>query len=735
MQANDKSFDQLFRAHPIPMWIYDLETLRFLAVNTAAVLHYGFSEAEFMELTIVDLRPPDEAARLFQNLQASANATMQKSDLWIHRKKDGTLINVEVTSHPIDFNGRRCRFVLAHDVTQRMQADEKVARLNRVYAVLRGINSAIVRIGDRDALFQEACRLSTVEGGFVCAAIAVPQADSNELAVVAMSGRAVPPVPPDLVELCPAERVMREQRQVICNDVAADPAFALLAERMHARDVRSLAAFPLTVGDRVEAVLTLYADTEGVFDADELKVLSELAGDLAFALLFFQRGERISYLAHHDVMTGLPNRRLFLDRLAQLVHLDGMHHPLVVALINLDRFAQLNDALGRHAGDALLSQIAQRLGERLPEAFNLSRIGGDTFGLTLVELERGEDAADLLRDKVFSALDEPFRLDGQSVRISSRSGLALWPGDGADADTLFKHAEAALKNARASGERYLFYAPRMNAALAARLALENELQAALEANQFELYYQPRVNLDSGAIVSAEALIRWNHPERGLVGPVSFIPLAEETGLIRPIGAWVIDAACAQQAAWRANGSTIVPVAINLSAVQSAQPDLLAIICNAIAAHAVDEGFLEFELTETAVMHNLDEAARNLAALKELGVHLSLDDFGTGYSSLAQLKRFPFDFVKIDRLFIAGVDTNPEDAAIAAAIVAMAHSLHLRVVAEGVETRGQLDVMRSLHCDEIQGYYFSQPVPADDFEALLRNGIMLPPSDTGLHYQI
>ncbi|HEY0490931.1 MAG TPA: EAL domain-containing protein [Telluria sp.] len=735
MEANDKSFDQLFRAHPIPMWIYDLETLRFQAVNTAAVLHYGYSEAEFMALSIVDLRPPDEAARLYQNLKATASSTVQKSGLWVHRKKDGTLIHVEVTSHPIEFNGRQCRFVLAHDVTERVHADEKVARLNRVYAVLSGINSAIVRIRDRDALFQEACRLSTVEGGFMCAAIAVPQPGSNELAVVATSGRMLPPVPPDLVELCPAERVMREHRQVICNDVAADPAFALLAERMHARDVRSLAAFPLTVGDRVEAVLTLYADIEGVFDPDELKVLNELAGDLAFALLFFQRGERISYLAHHDVMTGLPNRRLFLDRLAQLVHLDGMHQPLVVALINLDRFAQLNDALGRHAGDALLSQIAQRLGERLPESFNLSRIGGDTFGLTLVELERGEDAADLLRDKVFRALDEPFRLDGQTIRISSRSGLALWPGDGADADTLFKHAEAALKNARASGERYLFYAPRMNAALAARLALENELQAALEGQQFELYYQPRVNLDSGAIVSAEALIRWNHPSRGLVGPVSFIPLAEETGLIRPIGAWVIDAVCAQQAAWRSRGSVIVPVAINLSAVQSAQPDLLAIIRNAIARHAIEEGCLEFELTETAVMHNPEEAARNLAALKELGVHLSLDDFGTGYSSLAQLKRFPFDFVKIDRSFIAGVDTNPEDAAIAAAIIAMAHSLHLRVVAEGVETRGQLDVMRSLHCDEIQGYYFSPPVPADDFEELLRNGIVLPPSETGMNYHI
>ena len=734
-EANDRSFNQLFRAHPMPMWIYDLETLAFQAVNNAAIEHYGYSEAEFLALTIVDLRPPEEAIRLLQNLKNSAHITLQKSGLWVHRRKDGAVIDVEITSHAIEFDGRACRFVLAHDVTERVQADLKIARLNRVYAVLSGINSAIVRIRDRDALFKEACRLATVEGGFLSAAIAIPQAGSEELTIVADCGRVVPPVPPDLAELCPAERVMRERRQVICNNVAADPAFALLGERMHARDVRSLAAFPLAVGERIEAVLTLYADIEGVFDADEMKVLNELAGDLAFALLFFEREERISYLAYYDVMTALPNRRLFLDRLAQLVHLDGAHHALVVALINLDRFAQLNDALGRHAGDALLVQIAARLGERLPETFNLSRIGGDTFGLTFVELERGEDAAELLGDRVFRALDEPFRLDGQTVRISSRAGLALWPADGADADTLFKHAEAALKNARSTGERYLFYAPRMNAALAARLALENELQAALEAHQFELHYQPRVNLDTGAIVSAEALIRWNHPEQGLVGPVSFIPLAEETGLIRPIGAWVIDAVCAQQAAWRSNGTPMVPVAINLSAVQSAQPDLLPTIRSAIAAHQVEEKYLEFELTETAVMNNPDEAARNLAELKRLGVHLSLDDFGTGYSSLAQLKRFPFDFVKIDRSFIAAVDSNPEDAAIAAAIIAMAHSLHLRVVAEGVETRGQLDVLRTLHCDEIQGYYFSRPVVAAVFEEMLKNGALLSPPKSGVHYQI
>jgi diguanylate cyclase (GGDEF)-like protein/PAS domain S-box-containing protein len=736
-QPSDPSFHELFRAHPLPMWVYDLETLAFLAVNTAAIVHYGYSEAEFLRLTIADLRPAEELARLYENLKNAPRTTLEKSGVWRHRKKDGSLIDVEITSHPIEFHGRACKFVLAHDVTERIQAQRKIARLNRVYAVLSGINSAIVRIRDRDALFKEACRLATMEGGFVSACISVIRPGKEAMHNVMQSGRALPVIPPPLALYWPAQRAVHERQPVICNDIASDPALAPLAAHLLPRGFRSLAAFPLAVGAHVVAVLTLFAATEAVFDADEMMVLNELAGDLAFALLFFDREEQISYLAYYDVMTALPNRRLFLDRLAQLLHASQKDQHLAVVLINLDRFAQLNDALGRHAGDVLLGQIAERLGARLPETFNLSRIGGDTFALTLGELARGEDAGEILLNQVFRALDETFQLDGQDVRISTRAGLALYPADGADADTLFKHAEAALKNARASGDRYLYYAPRMNAALAARLALENELQIALEAQQFEVYYQPRIDLPSGRIVSAEALIRWNHPERGLVAPIAFIPLAEETGLIRPIGAWVIDAVCAQQAQWAAQGTAIVAVAINLSAVQAAQSDLLPTIREAIAAHQVAQKYIEFELTETAVMNNPDEAALNLLALKKLGVFLSLDDFGTGYSSLAQLKRFPFDFVKIDRSFVSGVDNNPEDAAIAAAIIAMAHSLHLRVVAEGVETQAQLGVLRELGCDEIQGYYFSRPVPAADFAAMLRSGkgLGVPDGDAALHFEI
>jgi len=717
MAENETSFNDLFRAYPLPMWVYDLETLAFMAVNTAAVVNYGYSEADFLAMTIADLRPPEDLPRLFANLRNAPLDTLEKSGTWRHRKKDGALMDVDISSHPITFHGRACKFVLAHDVTDRIQSQRKIARLNRVYALLSGINSAIVRIRDRDALFKEACRLATMEGGFVTACIdqvADGRATRNE----AHAGRVLPALTSALECHWVAQRVASEQQSIICNDVNADPAMAPFSAHLAERGFRAVAAFPLLAGDKLEAVLTLISDTRNVFDADELKVLNELAGDLSFALLFLDREKQLSYLAYYDIMTALPNRRLFQDRLAQLLHPE--HGTVATVLINLDRFAQFNDAMGRHAGDALLVQIAARLAGAVPDTFNAARIGGDTFALTMPELARGEDAADILQERIFAALDAPFRIDGQEVRISTRAGLALYPNDGLDAETLFKHAEAALKNAKSSGQRYLYYAPRMNAALAARMALEHALQTALEERQFSMYYQPRVDLLSGRMVSAEALIRWHHPDRGLVGPVDFIVLAEETGLIRPIGSWVIEEVCAQQKRWIDSGMAIVPVAINLSAVQCVQAELLNMIASTMAAHGVNEKFIEFELTETAVMNNPEEAARNLRALKKLGVQLSLDDFGTGYSSLAQLKRFPFDFVKIDRSFISGIDSNPEDEAISAAIIAMAHSLGLRVVAEGVETAAQLGVLRTLKCDEMQGYFFSRPVPAEDFAALIRS---------------
>jgi EAL domain-containing protein (putative c-di-GMP-specific phosphodiesterase class I)/CheY-like chemotaxis protein len=358
-----------------------------------------------------------------------------------------------------------------------------------------------------------------------------------------------------------------------------------------------------------------------------------------------------------------------------------------------------------------------RLQGRLLEPYTLARVGGDTFA---VASPRGRDAiATTLPNQVFAALSEPFTAAGQSLHVSVQAGIALFPSDGGDEASLFRNAELALKVARSRGERFAYSSAATNAAVARRARLESELRDALQRHEFVLHYQPRITLESGAVVGSEALIRWQHPARGLLPPGEFIPLAEETGLIDAIGAWVIDRACAQIAAWGKAGLAAVPVAVNVSPVQVEKGDLEAQVRRALQLHAVRPGQLELELTESAVMRDAQAASVTLRAIKAMGCRLVLDDFGTGHSSLAQLKRFPFDAVKIDRSFVTEITSNPDDAAIAAAIIAVARQLRLRVVAEGVETTAQLNYLRTRGCDEIQGFLVGPAVPSDEYEEMLR----------------
>ena len=620
---------------------------------------------------------------------------------------------------------------IAADITRRRELElalrEREAgheRLSRSYAVLSGINAAIVRLRERDALLQEACRVAVSVGGFSMAWAGVLDPASRDGRVAA--AQACPPGytagirftarehGPDSAGL--ASLAVRERKPLFCHALYNEA--ALLAQGH-----RAVAMLPLMVDKQVVALIALFSGDSDLFEQPgQRALLDELAGDLSYGLQFIDKEERLTYLACYDALTGLPNSMLFHDRLTQFLHTAGAAgEQVATVLLDLDRFAHFNDAFGRHAGDAMLKLVTQRLLGALVEPATLARVGGDIFALAWSGLHHGADAAALLEQQVLQALRQPFRLAGQELNVSLRAGIALYPGDGADAETLFKHAEVALKKAKSSAERYLYYAPQMNAAIAARVALERALREAIDGGQFVLHYQPRVDLASGRIVSAEALIRWQDPRRGLVGPLEFIQVAEETGQIVAIGEWVIDAVCAQQAAWQAAGVALVPVALNLSAVQFKRGTLCAIIDAAVRRHGLQQHWIEFELTESVVMEDPERATRELRQLKDLGSQLALDDFGTGYSSLAYLKRFPFDIVKIDRTFITDVTGNPDDAAIASAVIAMSHSLGLRVVAEGVETQGQLDFLRRHGCDEIQGYFFSRPVAAAGFEAMLRAG--------------
>jgi diguanylate cyclase (GGDEF)-like protein len=382
--------------------------------------------------------------------------------------------------------------------------------------------------------------------------------------------------------------------------------------------------------------------------------------------------------------------------------------------IDLDRFKSVNDMLGHAAGDQLLTQAARRLEACARRGDVVARLGGDEFALVLSELSRDDnmslDAA-AVAERVVDAMAQPFYLEGQQLFVSASVGIASYPEDGADADALLKSADTAMYGAKKNGRNnYQFYVAAMHEHTAQRLQLESQLRLALERGEFLLHYQPKIDLASGAISGFEALIRWNHPQRGLVPPLEFIPILEDTGLIIQVGEWVIDEVCLQLCAWEAQDLPLAPVAINLSARQLQQDDLVGAIERIVRRAGVDASLLEFELTESMLMTNPEAAVETLSRIKALGMRLSVDDFGTGYSSLAYLKRFPLDALKIDRTFVRDLPDDLDDAAITRAVIRLAHSLSLKVVAEGVETVEQLRELEKYDCDEIQGYYISRPLP-------------------------
>ena len=619
---------------------------------------------------------------------------------------------------------------------EKARADEQRERLSRMFAALSATNEAIMRAKSRGELHRLVCEAAATGGKFTSTTIALVRPGSDYLEIVATAGPAAEGAQQVTLSTNEAHpegrgtcgRAFRSRKPSIINDYCAETDTAAFHERARLDGTKSSASFPLIVNGEAVGVMIFVASEKDTFTPEFAELLQRLADNLAFALEGFDRAdeknkadERIEYLASHDSLTNLPNRETFNELLHHaILAADRQKRQFAVLFIDLDRFKVINDSLGHDAGDTLLVAISERLRGSLRASDVVARLGGDEFVVILEEAAERHDVERIAGD-LLAALSQPVQLSGHECHTTASIGIAMYPADGADVQALTKNADMAMYLAKEDGKNgFRFFSNEIKAQSIERLTTESALRRALERDQFSLDYQPKVDMASGQISGVEALLRWAHPELGRVAPGQFIPLAEEIGLIVPIGRWVLKQACAQNMEWQRHGLRPVTMAVNLSPRQFTDPNLLNDIDEALAASGMPPALLQLEVTESMVMRNVSRAVHVLDAIQSRGIRLAIDDFGTGYSSMSLMKQFPIDTIKIDRSFVRDLPDDSEDVAIAQAIISMGKALGMTIVAEGVETAEQQEFLRAHACDEMQGFLFSRPLPPRDLAELLES---------------
>lgn len=693
LRESEARYRLLFESSPHPMFVYDRDSLRYLAVNGATVQHYGYSRAEFLAMTLLDIRPPEDAERLRRDVTGQGPGSTATDRVWRHLRRDGSLIWVEITSQSLTWAGHTAAIVIAQDITTRRQAEEG---LNRLAAIVHSSHDAIIgwaADGTIRSWNPGAARLYGWTEDEMCGRpieILLPpecEEEGEQISDALLAGRSI--------EIADTTRLRRDGSEVavsVSSSPVRDASGEIIGASTIARDITA-------------------------------QKQAQMAQE--------QAQQTIRRQAEHDSLTGLPNRARFHAALGEAL---ANGKPLAVLFVDLDMFKRVNDSLGHAAGDHLLREVAARFQTCLGPQDLLARMGGDEFTLLLHPPQADgrsgkalKETAEETAQHLLNALAQPVFVGGHSLHVAASIGISLAPQDGRDAETLIKHADLAMYRAKDEGRNcwHLFTAALIEAAHE-KLTLENSLRHAIRAGELTVFYQPQVSLRTGSVLGVEALVRWQHPQWGMVSPGRFIPLAEESGLILPLGRWVLREACRQAARWARSGE-IRRVSVNLSARQLGEPGLVAQVRDILEETGLPPACLDLELTESALIAQGEAVSARLSALRALGVRIAVDDFGTGYSSLAYLRRFPLDILKVDRSFISGLAEpgaeGRRNQAVVRAVVDMAHALSLEVIAEGVETEEQRTIMAALGCDEMQGFLFSPPVPPARLEELLAEELL------------
>lgn len=802
LHKSELEYRQLFDANPIPMWVFDRETLHFLAVNEAAVRQYGFIRQEFLSMSIADIYPKEDLSELAEDLARRARGLLILNDRR-HRRKNGEIIDVEIVCHDLDFHGIDAMLVAAHDVTARKQSEEallfknalleaqsettvdgilvvddadRIILANKQFARHFGVSAEMLAQGDDRIVLK-----------FVTEQVENPQAFAEKVSYLnkhrdqksteeirCKNGRVFDRYSAPLVDSNGnyrgriwyfrdiTERKLAESAMQLVKEkyrtIFEDSVLGIFQITPEGRPISINRALARLHGYRSPEELMLevknfpeqlFVDPNRMIEVAKIAVRDGVARGLEVEVYCRDRSkkwvrvnqravrgmnndiqhydgtvediterkaaeERIQFLAYYDALTELPHRALLEDRLGSALA-DAKRNKQKVALLflDLDRFKIVNDSLGHAFGDIVLKEIAKRLKLCTRAQDTVARVGGDEF---LIMLNRVGDVAEaaIAADRVMQAMSTEFVIQGHSVRMSCSIGISIFPEHGVDGETLIKNADAAMYFAKEAGRNDVrFFTSEMDTQAAERLALENSLRIALDKKEFFLVYQPQMEIATGAIIGFEALIRWEHPQLGLVPPTRFIPIAENNGFIQEIGEWVLRTACEQAMQWRNAGLPSVPIAVNVSAVQFRHHSFRALVERVLQETGLPPEYLELELTESLLLSNEDVMFDVLRELREMGVKLAIDDFGTGYSSLSYLKQFRVNKLKIDRSFICNIATDPGDAAITDAIISMARSMNIKVIAEGVEDEEQMSFLREHGCDQIQGYYFSKPIMASE----------------------